>query len=206
MGWFFLIIIALLVMALLWRFGSLRGSTLAALTAAMVAGGIGYAWQGRPNLRGKPTPPPVEQRQPDSAFAKQRTILLERFGSDAQILDAADAMHRAGYDAYAIGLIRGGLEKNPDSADLWVGLGNALTLYAGGFVTPAAELAFDRAAKLAPEHPGPAYFRGLAYLQAGQPERTVEIWTELIARAPTDAPWRPRIEQALGRLKMMLGQ
>jgi cytochrome c-type biogenesis protein CcmH/NrfG len=43
------------------------------------------------------------------------------------------------------------------------GLGNALVLHADGMMTPAAELAFQRAAKLAPDHPGPKFFYGLAW-------------------------------------------
>ena len=46
---------------------------------------------------------------------------------------------------------------------LWVGLGNALADHAGT-MTPAAELAFARAAELAPGYPAPPFFLGLAKL------------------------------------------
>lgn len=201
MGWVFLLVFAGAALAGLWRIAGLRGSALELLGAALLLGVAGYAWQGTPSLPGSPTPPPAESRQPDSRFALERSHFLERFSSDAQILDAADAMHRSGLDAYSVGLIRGALEKHPNSADLWVGMGNALTLYAGGMITPAAELAFQRAAAIAPDHPAPPYFMGLAYAQAGQVERAEAIWSALLARAPANAPWRSSVEQRLAELR-----
>lgn len=201
MGWLFLLLIALLVLGALWRFGGLRGASLELLGAALLLGVAGYAWQGSPRLAGSPTPPKEAKAQPDSRFAEERERMLERFGSDAQILDAADAMHRSGLDAYAVALIRGGLEKNPQSADLWVGMGNALTLYANGMVTPAAELAFNRAQAIAPDHPGPPYFMGLAFAQSGQLDRAEAVWQSLLDRAPANAPWRQNIEQRLAELR-----
>jgi tetratricopeptide (TPR) repeat protein len=201
MGWLFPSLFAMLTLGLLWRFAAVRGSTLDLLAAALLFGIAGYAWQGTPDLPGQPTPPRTETRQPDSLFALERKDFLERFSGDAQILDAADAMHRNGLEAYGIALIRGALEKHPDSSDLWLGMGNALTLYANGLVTPAAELAFNRAAKLSPDHPGPAYFLGLAYAQSGQLDRARTVWTALLDRAPADAPWRPRLEQRLAQIQ-----
>ena len=206
MGWLFLFGFALIVLAVLWRFAGMRGSALELLGAALLLGVTGYAWQGTPGLPGKPTPPPAEARQPDSRFATERTQFLDRFGSDAQVLDAADAMHRQGLEAYGIALIRGALDKHPNSADLWVGMGNALTLYANGMITPAAQLAFERAARIAPDHPGPPYFMGLAYAQAGQTERAAAIWRALLARAPASATWRANVEQRLAEVQAQAAQ
>lgn len=206
MGWLLLILFALVLFVILWRFCNIRGPSLQLLGAALLVGIAGYFWQGSPNLPGKPTPPRSEARQPDSSFAIERTQFLERFTSDAQILDAADAMHRQGLEAYGVALIRGALERRPSSPDLWVGMGNALTLYANGTITPAAELAFERAAKLSPDHPGPPYFMGLAYAQAGQFERARDIWTRLLARAPANAPWRANVANRLAELDAFQGR
>ena len=201
MGWLFLFGFAVIVLAILWRFAGMRGSALELVGAALLLGITGYAWQGTPGLPGKPTAPPAEARQPDSRFALERASFIDRFGSDAQVLDAADAMHRQGLEAYGIALIRGALDKHPNSADLWVGMGNALTLHANGMITPAAQLAFERAAKIAPDHPGPPYFMGLAYAQAGQTERAIAIWRALLARPPANAPWRANVEQRLAEVQ-----
>lgn len=200
MGWVVMLIFAALVMLGLWRFARLHGAALELLGAALLLGIAGYAWQGSPGLAGKPTPPPADTRQPDSEFAKERSLILERFGGAAQILDAADAFHRQGLNLYAVGLIKGALEKNPNSADLWVGLGNALVIHGGGMMSPAAQLAFERAAKIAPDHPGPPFFMGLAYAQAGQADRAEQIWRDLLARAPEGAPWRADLEQRLAEI------
>nr|WP_299594377.1 cytochrome C biogenesis protein [Sphingomonas bacterium] len=199
-GWLILAGLAIAVGGLLWRFGRMPRATLELLGAALLFGVAGYAWQGNPTLAGKPTAPPADARQPDSAFATERTKMMERFGGAAQILDAADAMHRQGWNRYAIALIKGGLEKNPKSADLWVGLGNALVIHGGGMMSPAAQLAFDRAARINPEHPGPPFFMGMAYAQAGQTERAEEIWRALLARAPAAAPWRADLERRVAEL------
>ena len=201
MGWAILFGMALLVGVGLWRFGRLPRATLELLGAALLIGVAGYAWQGSPALPGRPTPPPEDARQPDSVFANERTKMMERFGSDAQVLDAADAMHRQGWNRYAVLLIKGGLAKRPNSADLWVGLGNALVIHGGGMMSPAAELAFQRAAAINPNHPGPPFFMGLAYAQAGQLEKAGEVWRALLVKAPKDAPWRADLEERLAMLQ-----
>lgn len=200
MGWLILTLFALVVLGLLWRFAGMRGSALELLGAALFLGIAGYAWQGAPTLPGKPTPPRAEDRQEDSLFATERAVFMERFTADAQVLDGADAMHRAGSDAYGIALIRGGLEKRPDSPDLWVGMGNALALYADGAITPASEYAYRRAIALAPDHPAPRYFLGLAYAQSGEIDPALTLLREILARAPANASWRPTVEQRLTQL------
>lgn len=202
MGWIFPLALALIVVTGLWRFAHVRGPSLELLGAALLLGIAGYAWQGAPFLRGSPTPPRDESKQPDSSFAVERSQFLERFSADAQVLDAADAMHRNGLENYGIALIRGALEKRPNSPDLWLGMGNALRLYADGMMTPAAQFAFERASVLAPQAPGPAYFMGLAYAQSGQFERAKVIWSDLLAKAPRNARWRPIVEQRLVQLQL----
>lgn len=203
MGWLIFLVLALLTGGALWRFGRFPKGGLELLGAALFLGVAGYAWQGSPGLAGKPTPPPEDAHVPDSEFAIERTKLLGRFGGDADLLGAADAFHRQGLNLYAIGLIKGGLERRPKSPDLWVGLGNALVIHGGGLMSPAAQLAFERAAALAPDHPGPPFFMGLAYAQAGQFDRAEQIWRGLLDRGPKDAPWRSDVEQRLAEIEQM---
>lgn len=202
MGWLALLVLAALVAVGLWRFGGFSRSALELLGAALLAGVAGYAWQGSPGLAGRPTPPPEDVTHPDSAFSRARAQFMERFSGDAAVLDAADAMHRQGWNRYAIGLIKSALQKRPTSPDLWVGLGNALVIHAGGTMSPAAQLAFERAAKLNPQHPGPPFFLGLAYAQAGQLDQAEATWRGLLDRSPPDAPYRADLEQKLAALQM----
>ncbi|MES2497225.1 MAG: cytochrome C biogenesis protein [Pseudomonadota bacterium] len=206
MGWLIFLLLALIVIALLWRFGRLPKGGMEMVAAALFLAVAGYAWQGSPGLSGKPTPAPETAKIPDSAFALEREKLLGRFGSDADVLSSADAFHRQGLNLYAIGIIKGALEKRPKSADLWVGLGNAMVVHGGGLMSPGAELAFQRAAAIAPEHPGPPFFMGLAYAQAGQLDRAEAVWRELLDRAPANASWRPELEQRLIEIEQMKGR
>ena len=96
--------------------------------------------------------------------------------------------------------IRAGLRQSPRDPDLWVGLGNALVVHADGMMSPAAQLAFDRAARLAPDHPGPPFFYGLALAQGGQFDEAERIWRQLLVGAPAQAEYRRTIEERLEAL------
>jgi cytochrome c-type biogenesis protein CcmH len=205
-GWLIFLGLSLIVAAALWRFGRLPKGGAELLGAALFLGVAGYAWQGSPGLPGKPTPPPEDSKVPDSNFALEREKLLGKFGNDADVLATADAFHRQGLNLYAIGVIRGALEKRPQSAALWVGLGNAMVIHGGGLMSPAAQLAFQRAETIDPTHPGPPFFMGLAYAQAGQLDRAEATWRGLLDRSPANASWRPELEQRLIELERMKGQ
>ena len=69
---------------------------------------------------------------------------------------------------------------------------------------PAIE-AYSRADELRPGQGAPTYFLGLAWLRAGQPDRTLELWRQLLDEAPEDAEWRSGISARLARLELMLG-
>lgn len=200
MGWIALLVLAGLVLIGLWRFGRLPANGLEYVGAALLLGVAGYAWQGTPDLAGSPTPPPAPTANGDSVFAQLRGRMSEKLGRDGQVLDTADAFHRNGLDAYAVGIIKGALEKRPKSADLWVGLGNAIVLHNRGVMSPAAQLAFQRAAQIDPKHPGPPFFMGLALAQAGQTAQAAEIWRGMLAQAPSDAPWRSDVETRLAQI------
>ncbi|HWW64683.1 MAG TPA: cytochrome C biogenesis protein [Sphingomonadaceae bacterium] len=206
MGWLILGVLAVVTGLGLWRFGNLPRASLDYLGAALLLGVAGYAWQGSPFQSGSPTRPAASAEQPTKDFPKSPEGMLAEVGSDVDVLTAAENLHERGLDAYAIATIRAALNQRPSSADLWVGLGNALVTYSQGLISPAARLAFERAAKLSPEHPGPPYFLGLAYAQAGQFDRAIAIWQSLLDRTPARAPWRPELEQRLAEVRGMQGQ
>ena len=205
-GWLILAVLVAVVAIALLRFGRLSRSGRELALAALLLGVAGYAWQGSPGAPGKPTAPRDAGTQPDSEFAKQRGALMQRFTTSAQWLDFADALHRMGRDREAVIAIKTGLKERPRDAELWVGLGNALVLAGDGLVSPAARLAFDRAAQLSPQHPGPPYFLGLAYAQGGQVDQALDIWRSLLARTPPNAPWRPEIEKRIAEAEAQLRQ
>jgi cytochrome c-type biogenesis protein CcmH/NrfG len=191
---------ALAVFLALWRFGGFDRVTLQLLASALLIAMAGYAWQGRPGLAGKPVPPPARQKLVDSEFAGARRDMLGHFDTASRWLTIADSYHRSGDTQNAVGIIRAGLRAHPKDPDLWVGLGNALLIHGNGMMSPAAELAFQRAARFGPDLAGPKFFYGLALAQGGRFEEAERIWRRLLASAPADAQWRPMVESRLEAL------
>ena len=200
MGWLLIVLLALGVALALWRFARFDRNAMQFLIAALLVAFAGYAWMGKPALEGKPVPPPARLDLPDSEFAGARGDLLGRFDTAARWLTIAESYQRSGDTQNAAGVIRAGLREHPDNPDLWVGLGNALVIHADGLMTPSAQLAFQRASTLAPDHPGPKFFYGLALAQGGKFDEAENLWRELLATAPADADWRPMVEERIAML------
>jgi cytochrome c-type biogenesis protein CcmH/NrfG len=200
MGFILLLVFAAIILIMLWKFGKFDRGALQLLGAALLVAAAGYTWQGRPGLSGRPAPPPVRQQLPDSPFAQTRESMLGTFDSASQWLTMAESYHRSGDTQSAVEIIGSGIRKEPNNPDLWIGLGNALVMHAGGMMTPSAELAFRRATAIAPDHPAPKFFYGLALIQGGKLEEAEGLWRGLLRTAPPEASWRPMIEERLAKL------
>jgi cytochrome c-type biogenesis protein CcmH len=201
MGWLMVLALIALAGAGLWKWGRLPRAAFEPIAAALLLGLAGYALQGRPGAPGHPVRPQGEESRADEAeIAARATMGAGRFGSGPSWLMAADGAMRAGLPQAAVTYIKSGLKENPRDPDLWVGLGNALIVHSNGMVSPAATYAFQRAAEIAPHHPGPPFFMGMALAQSGQFAKARAIWSELLTRAPADAPWRPDLEARLAQL------
>lgn len=201
-GWVISLLLAIATAAGVMLAARPRRGAAMLVGAAMLCGLAGYAWQGSPALPGRPTPASAHLRGGDTLFAHERAMWLETVGPDAVQLDGADALIRSGSPDIAAGILRAGLMRDPRAMALWIGLGNALQSHADGIVTPAALYAFQRAAAIAPSHPAPPYFLGLAYVEMGDLDRAEAIWRGLLASAPAGAPWRVRVA---GQLALMEG-
>jgi cytochrome c-type biogenesis protein CcmH len=180
------------------RLAGLRGPLLTLAAAALMFGGAGYAWQGRPGLAGSPAKGSAEAQF--VPLAKARHILMGQFTRSEHWMIMADGYASRGSTEEAVGLVQSGLRAHPDDFSLWVGLGNALVDHAG-VMTPAAELAYARAAKLAPWSPAPPFFHGLALLRSGQRDQALNEWKALLAAAPAEAEWRPLVEDGVALLE-----
>jgi cytochrome c-type biogenesis protein CcmH len=200
-GWAIMIGLALLAGLGLGLFLRRDAGALQFLAAALLLALAGYSWQGRPGLAGAPKRPPERQMRPESQFTKAREDLLGRFDRAAFWLNLSDGYQRRGDTASAAQVLETAVRRNPRDPDLWVGLGNALVVHGGGMMSPAAQLAFSRAAALAPDHPGPPFFYGLALAQGGNYDEAERIWTRLIAAAPEDAQYPRLIEAQLAALR-----
>jgi cytochrome c-type biogenesis protein CcmH/NrfG len=197
MGWAIMIAATLLVGAGLGYF--LRNDKGAAqfLAAVLLLALAGYSWQGHPGFAGAPKSAPEHVQLPDSDFANLRGDLLGRFDRDWTWMNMADGYQRRGDSEGAARVLQQALRSNPRSADLWVAYGYALVVHGGGQMSPASQLAFSRAAQIAPQHPGPRFFYGLALAQGGNYDEAERIWREVLTAVPPESQYRSAIEERL---------
>jgi cytochrome c-type biogenesis protein CcmH/NrfG len=201
MGWIAMILLTLLAGAGLFVFLRRDTGALQLTAAALLLALAGYSWQGHPGFAGAPKAAPGRQQRPDSEFSKTREDMLGRFDRAWTWLNMADGFERRGDTESAARLLEGAVGRHPRDVELWIGYGNALVAHGGGMMNPAAQLAFQRAAALAPEHPAPRFFYGLALAQGGNYDAAERIWRELVATAPPDAPYRRIVEERLQALQ-----
>lgn len=196
-GWVILVLLfagSLLSLRLL----GLRGALMQFSAAALLLGCAGYALQGRPALDGAPRA--AQDRQPPIPLTRLRHAFFGQFTGAESWLRISEALASRGNTEDSAGVLRSAIRERPDNAILWVGLGNALVDHSGE-ITPASQLAYQRAAQLAPGHPAPAFFMGLALARSGEREGALALWREVLADAPAEAEWRPMVEDAVAVLE-----
>jgi cytochrome c-type biogenesis protein CcmH len=202
MGWGWIIGTVALALLALWRFGQLKKSALELSIAALLLAVAGYALQGSPSVPGSPTTAPADINSAEVP-ADLRKGFASSMNAEGQWLALADALMQAGRSRAAVSILSEGSRKAPQNPDIWVGLGNALFVHGGGQMNPAAQYAFERAAQIAPNHPGPPFFLGFALMRAGKMEEAGEVWRALLARAPKDAPWRADLVARLTEINQL---
>ena len=181
-----------------FRLLGLRGPMLQLAAASLLIGASGYALQGRPGLSGSPRAAAANREVVPLTGA--RDAFFGEFTPSGHWLLLSDSMARRGDTADAAGILRSAVREHPRDVALWVGLGNALVDHAG-MLTPAAQLAYERAAELAPGHPAAPFFSGLALARSGDRAGALALWREILAEAPADASWRPLVEDAVAALE-----
>jgi cytochrome c-type biogenesis protein CcmH len=196
MGW--LILLALIALSLVAiRLLGVRGAPLTASAAALLIGGAGYALQGSPDMPGAP----VQGSEARDFFplTDARHAFFGNFTPAETWLGLSEGLARAGNSDDAVNILQNAVRRYPADPQLWIGLGNALVDHGRG-LTPPAQLAYERAAALAPGHPAAPFFYGLALARSGDRGAAVELWKRILADAPKDASWRPLVEQGVAAL------
>ncbi len=204
MGWIAVILlaaVAFVVGAIILRMPR-EGWTLFA--AALVFGLAGYAWQGSSDQPSSPKPEQARGDRSGEELVEARLQLFEETLPKPNYLVTSDAFARRGQFGDAAGLLRRGLNENPQHLEGWLALGIALVGHADGFVTPAAREAYDRASAVDPNNPAPQFFLGFAYLRSGEVREARAVWGELLDKSPEDAPWRPDIARRVEALDQMI--
>ncbi|WP_164116849.1 tetratricopeptide repeat protein [Sphingorhabdus sp. Alg239-R122] len=209
MGWLIIALIAVITLAILVFWARIPRGSWEFVAAAVILGIAGYAWQGNPSYAGAPKAAAEDFSEADNEA--QRAMLQQRKGMDYEFSGArswlvmADAQSQQGKFASATVILKNAIEKQPENPDLWVALGNALVGHSDGFISPAAQYTFQKAANIAPDSPAPPYFLGLALAQSGRLEEARSLWQSLLDRAPEDAPIRAQLESLIARVDASLG-
>jgi cytochrome c-type biogenesis protein CcmH len=200
-GWLILAGLFALAILALWLL-KVRGAILMLAASAMLFGSVGYVVQGHPALAGSPrdaesTPPPIP-------LTDMRHAFFGNFSAEESWLSISEALARSGDTEDSVNVLKNAIGKYPSDPELWVGLGNALVDHAG-VLTPASEYSYERAAELAPGHPAPLFFMGLALARSGDRDGALNLWKQVLAHAPPDAEWRPLVEDAVAALDRHAG-
>lgn len=195
-GWLILLLLIAASAGALWLL-KVRGGLLTAAAAALVFGAAGYALQGSPGLPDAPAGAGAERSV--IPLTEARHAFFGNFSAEESWLRMSEGLARAGNTEDAVGILQNAVGRYPGSVQLWIGLGNALVDHAHG-LTPPAELAYRRAAELAPGHPAAPFFYGLALARSGDRAGAVAVWQRILATAPPKASWRPLVELGVATL------
>lgn len=191
-------LLALLGLALLHVIG-LRGPLMLLSAAALALGGAGYALQGRPDLPGNPRDPAMKRRA-TLPLTEVRKAMMGEFTAANSWLTISESYAARGKTLEAAAILRSAVRERPGDYSLWVGYGNALSDHART-ITPAARLAYERALRLAPGHPAPRFFLGLALARSGDREEALTQWRAILAETPANASWRHFVEDGVAALE-----
>jgi cytochrome c-type biogenesis protein CcmH len=196
MGWLILLLLAAASLGLLWLLG-VRGGLLTASAAALLLGASGYALQGSPGLPDAPAP--AGESGDIFPLTDARHAFFGHFTPAESWIRISEALARDGKSEDAVGILQNAVRRYPGDPQLWIALGNALVDHARG-LTPPAELAYKRAAELSPGYPAASFFYGLALARSGDRQQAVAMWQRILKTAPSDAEWRPLVEQGVAAL------
>jgi cytochrome c-type biogenesis protein CcmH len=139
--------------------------------------------------------------QPLDNLVAQVEAHLEKNPTDGRGWNVlAPVLARLGRYDEAVRAYRNSITYNGDSAQRRADLGEAIAGAAGGVITAEAKTEFERAIALNADEVKASYFLGVAAEQDGRTAEAASIWRAMLARAPTDAPWRPLVQAALARV------
>ncbi|MGQ0662306.1 MAG: c-type cytochrome biogenesis protein CcmI [Pseudomonadota bacterium] len=175
---------------------SIRASLAAVAVAVPIAAFALYLGLGSPGLPGQPF---AERRQLEAQAGEREQVrrmvsrLAERLQAAPDDLEGwtllARSLSALGRHAEALPAWRRAVALAPDSPELLGPFGESLVEAASGVVTPEARAAFERALVAEPGDPRARFYIGLARAQEGASREAIQMWTDLVAVSPEDAPW-----------------
>ena len=189
MSWLPIILLAVATFAVAAFLLKLERQNWMMFAAVLTFGLAGYALQGSPEAPSAPKLAVFNENQSGEAIVAARRALFDPSQPIPSYLTVSDGFARQGRFEEAAQLLRSGTAENPS-----------------GQVTPASLYAYSKAEAVMPGNPGPAYFLGVALLRSGMPGQARQVWAELLANSPEDAPWRQDMQLRIDRLDDMLQQ
>lgn len=203
-GWIGLALIGVVAAGALW-IGGVSRQLWSLAGAALMLGSAGYALQQRAGLGEQLAAADATPVAVAPEMVEMRDAMLGRFTGDGAYLIASDGLMRAGSRRSGVNVVLLGLNHYPRSLTLWTGLGTALVQHDAA-LSPAARLAFDQATRLAPDHPAPPFFEGLAYVRTGDYRTARRYWMRALKLAPAGASYRRDIALRLAALDLVLAR
>jgi cytochrome c-type biogenesis protein CcmH/NrfG len=202
MGWLTMILLTLALAAGLYPFVRRDKGALQFLIAALLLALAGYSWQGKPDRPGAPKAAQAREPLPDDDFTILHPDLLGRFDRAYSWMMRADADRRDGNLIGSAQTLEAAVRNHPRSYSLWIAYAYALVAAGDGLMSPAAQLAFDRASQLAPNHPGPLFFYGLALARGNNWDQAEQVWRgQLQELGPNQPLYRAALEERLAAIQ-----
>lgn len=184
------------------------GAIVAAVGLPAVALGV-YLSTGAPDLPDQPLSERLaarpEQADIDNLVARVESHLMQNpeDGRGWEVL--APVYLRLNRPADAAQAFRNAIRTLGTSPRRQSGLGEALTVVAGGIVTAEARAAFEAALAAEPGLVAARMYLNLALTQEGRHAEAVAAWRTMIAGAEADAPWLPTARRELAAAEIAGG-
>jgi cytochrome c-type biogenesis protein CcmH/NrfG len=137
-------------------------------------------------------------------FVAVRDRMFGRFNFTWGSFARADAMTRAGAPDTAVRAMILTVRQAPGDVGAWTWLGIKLAENDGNQISPASKFAFERGIQLAPQHPGPPFFYGLALIREGKFAEARPYWAKAVALTPEKASYRAALAARLMLLDRLL--
>jgi len=164
-----------------------------------------YLDLGSPHLPGQPLAErhagaQTDTRQDEALIAQLADRLKERPDDLQGWTLLARSLSSLGRHDESVAAWRNVRRLAPDAAESLGGLAEALVQAAGGTITPEAVRLFEATTKADESDPRSRFYLGLARAQAGESRQALQIWTDLLAISPPDAPWLEGVRAQLRRV------
>lgn len=206
-GWIALFALIALTAYGFWRRSGLGKDVAAPFATVLTFALAGYVLSGSPGLAGQPAAPTkLDADITEALIETRKEFQFEQFGTQGNWITISDGLMRTGNTDQAIGALRRGIELYPNNADLWTAMGAVLLRQSNGKMTIPALYAFNHARQLAPTHPGPDFFAGIAKIEEGNLDAGRTIWINLLARAPENAEWKAGLEKRIYILNQVIAR